>query len=402
MTPTVILISYHELGLKGRNRSTFERRLIDNILHATKGYGLSRARKRAGRFVVSIPEGVDANQVALDISKLAGVAHVQIAYSIERDTDLMNETALRVLQEEAKRRRVKTFRVSARRSNTDFPKNSQEIARDIGGYLFHNSNLAVDLTNFDVEVMVILVEQSTFISATRIEGIGGLPAGSSGKVVSLLSSGIDSPVATWRILRRGGIGIGVHFSGRPQTASTSEKLVEEIGEVLAKTGGMARTYIVPFGDIQKDIAMSVQPSLRVIMYRRVMIAIAEKIAAIEGAQAIVTGESLGQVASQTLRNIAAVDEVATLPMLRPLIGSDKLEIIDDARKIGTYKLSIQDAADCCTLFMPRSPETQAKLDIVKEQYDALDVDDFIRRALDEMHYVNYPCAVYRRPRVLKS
>ena len=197
-------------------------------------------------------------------------------------------------------------------------------------------------------------------------GVGGLPVGTAGKVVSLLSAGIDSPVATWRMMRRGAVVVGVHFSGRPQTNDRSERLVAEIGAALERSGGLGRIYVVPFGDLQKEIALAVPPDLRVLLYRRLMIRVAEAIARVERAKALVTGESLGQVASQTLDNIAAVDEAATLPVLRPLIGSDKLEIIAEARTLGTYELSTQEHADCCTLFMPRNPETHAKLPAVLE------------------------------------
>ena len=193
-------------------------------------------------------------------------------------------------------------------------------------------------------------------------GVGGLPVGSAGKVVTLLSSGIDSPVATWLIARRGAVCVPVHFSGRPQTADTSEYLCQDIIRAFAPAIQIGRMYVVPFGEAQRQIALACPTSLRVIMYRRVMYAVAERIARLEGAKAIVTGESLGQVASQTLENIAAVNEMVTLPVLRPLIGSDKQEIIERAHEIGTYDISCETAPDCCTLFMPRAPETHARLD----------------------------------------
>ncbi len=185
-------------------------------------------------------------------------------------------------------------------------------------------------------------------------GVGGLPVGSSGKVVCLLSSGIDSPVATWKLARRGAVCIGVHFSGRPQTSDASEYLVDDIARVLERTGCIARVYTVPFGDYQREIALTVPPELRVIMYRRLMFKVAEALAARERAGALVTGESLGQVASQTLDNIRATDDAVDLPVFRPLIGTDKLEIIREAERLGSYEISSQDAPDCCTLFMPRS------------------------------------------------
>jgi thiamine biosynthesis protein ThiI len=190
----------------------------------------------------------------------------------------------------------------------------------------------------------------------------------------------------------------VHFSGRPQVGAESERLVAQIGAVLARAGGVGRVYIVPFGDLQKEVALSCPPDLRVILYRRLMFAVAERIARVERGRALVTGESLGQVASQTLENIAAVDQIATLPVLRPLIGSDKLEIMAEARRIGTYEISIRDAEDCCTLFMPRTPETHAKLPAVHEAWAALDHERMVSDALGLLEWLDFRCPAYRPPK----
>jgi len=196
-------------------------------------------------------------------------------------------------------------------------------------------------------------------------------------------------VASWRMLKRGSIVLGLHFSGRPATGTASERLVQELADVLAQTGGLSRIYVVPFGDIQREIASIVEPSLRVIMYRRLMLVIAQELARSQNAKALVTGESLGQVASQTLDNIVATDAVTTMPVLRPLIGSDKEEIINEARRIGTFDLSIQDAEDCCTLFMPRKPETHARAEQVAASWDLLDIDSLVVRALDALEVYTY-------------
>jgi thiamine biosynthesis protein ThiI len=217
--------------------------------------------------------------------------------------------------------------------------------------------------------------------------------------VALLSAGIDSPVAAWRMMRRGAVVVGMHFSGRPQTAGLSERLVGEIGHVLEATGGLGRIYVVPFGDLQKEISLEAPPDLRVLLYRRLMMRIAEKIAGAERAMALVTGESLGQVASQTLDNIAAVDEAATLPVLRPLIGSDKLEIIDQARTIGTYDLSIREHDDCCTLFMPRTPERHATVEQVVAGEAALDLARMTADAFGGLSWMDFACPSYRPPRM---
>lgn len=397
MSDIVCVVSYHELGLKGKNRSKFEHRLMRNIDFALKGEAVEPAERLAGRIVVPIIEKEQADKLAHRIARIAGVSHTTLSLKVGRSAHEINDTALKVLTSCGA---FETFRVSAKRSNTDFPHSSMELNCSIGAFLQEKTGARVQLKGADVDVSVLIVGGNTYVSAHKIKGIGGLPAGSSNKVISLLSSGIDSPVATWRLVRRGAIGIGLHFSGRPQTASESEYLVKEIGTVLEQTTGFARIYIVPFGDIQKDIASKVLPDLRILMYRRVMFVVAQKLAEIEGAKALVTGESLGQVASQTLENIYVVNEAISLPVFRPLIGSDKVEIMDDARAIGTYDLSIQDAADCCTLFMPRKPETHARLDVVLKSWELLDIDSYVEQCLEHIEYVDYQCREYKAPKLL--
>lgn len=386
------MVSYHELGLKGRNRARFEHRLMRNINFALKEFNGVPCERFARRIIVDLPHGCDERAIGERIAALAGVAHTALAYRIGRSFDEICSVALTAYQEAGGQG---SFRVSAKRSNTDFPLTSLELNRDIGAYIIENTGAPVDLHNPAINVRVLVVGGTTFIYAALIPGVGGLPAGSSQPVVSLLSSGIDSPVATWRILRRGAIGIGVHFSGRPATSSSSEHLVKEIGDVLSRTGGLARIYIVPFGDIQRHIASIVMPDLRIIMYRRLMFEVAQAVARQEDALALVTGESLGQVASQTLENIRAVDEVATLPVLRPLIGNDKLEIIADARAIGTFDISTQDADDCCTLFMPRKPETHARLSDVHCNWEELDVESLVQQCITTWEILEFPCIAYK-------
>jgi len=390
---TVCFISFHEIALKGRNRSVFERRLKENIdaCFSATDYDVSKVQRIAGSLTVTIRNPDIAEDCARLLANIPGVASVAVAYKVSRDWDTICDVALRALQESAapfvSENQPYTFKVESRRSATDFPKSSMDISRDVGAHLLGASidnGASVRMKNPDVLVSIKIVGGATYISTRKIKGIGGLPSGSSGRTVSLLSSGIDSPVASFRMIKRGSVVLGLHFSGRPQTNDSSERLVLEIGEVLARTGGLARIYVVPFGDIQRELASIVEPSLRVIMYRRLMLLIAERLAHTQRAKALITGESLGQVASQTLDNIVATNEVATMPILRPLIGSDKDEIVHEARQIGTFDLSIQDAEDCCTLFMPRSPETHANLKQVAASWDLLDVEDLIQRALDSI------------------
>ena len=410
MTERVCFISYHELGLKGKNRGTFERRFQNNLDEALDSYvrrvaapgtNLQEARDAlmghvrhiTGRFTVDVRDATHWEGVAKALADVPGTNSVTLAYRGGRDLAEIEALSLRCLEEALP---AESFRVRAKRSNTDFEMTSMDLARHLGEVLINVHPIPVKMKGAQVEVQVTIVGGVSYISTRRIKGVGGLPTGSSGCVVSLLSAGIDSPVATWRVLRRGSVGIGLHFSGRPATSDSSERLVAEIGQILARTGGLAKIVIVPFGDIQRDIASRVYAPLRILCYRRMMLVVACELARREGALALVTGESLGQVASQTLENIAVVSTVADRPILRPLIGSDKQEIIADARRIGTYELSIQDASDCCTLFMPPQPETHATFEAMEEAWALLDVEASVAACLDSATHIDFPCRTYQR------
>ncbi len=395
MFERVCLVHYNEIGLKGRNRAQFERRLRENIGAALVDMGAGNIERIASRVVVRLPDATQVMPISRRIAEIPGVSSVSPAYRVARTPEAMEEAALLALREAGS---FVTFRVEAHRSNTDYPECSMDINRRIGAALQRQTQAPVDLSSPDVTVRVDVVQGVVYVSSSVFPGVGGLPVGGGGCVVSLLSAGIDSPVASWRIMRRGATVIGVHFSGRPQTSDHSERLVGDLAAVLARSGGLGRVYVVPFGDLQREIALSCPPDLRVILYRRLMMRVAERIAAVERAKALVTGESLGQVASQTLENIAAVDEVVTLPVLRPLIGSDKLEIIADARRLGTYDISITEHTDCCTLFMPRTPETHARLSAVLEAWDALEHERMVQDALASLEWLDYGGRGYRPPR----
>lgn len=389
------LIHYHEIGLKGRNRSLFERRLRDNLSVAVRGITDEPVERIASRLIVVASDPKRVDELVDRIAVVPGVANVSPVLITARDIDQINVAALLAVGEAGE---YETFAVEARRSSTEWELNSMDMNRIIGQHLVDNTGKRVNLSRPDVKCRVEVVQGDAYVSARKVSGPGGLPVGSAGKVISLLSAGIDSPVATWRLARRGAIVVGVHFSGRPQTNDLSERLVHQLARQLEHSGGIGRIYYVPFGDLQKEISLAAPPDLRVLLYRRLMIRVAEAIAAFENAKALVTGESLGQVASQTLENIQAVDEAATLPILRPLIGSDKLEIIAEARKLGTLELSTQDHADCCTLFMPRSPETHASIaQVVKGEVD-LDLERMVSDALKGTTYRDYECPAYRSPK----
>lgn len=398
MAPFVCLVHYHEIGLKGNNRSNFERKLVDNLRAALEGLPVLSVERISGHLLVRLaprtPEA-SALEVFRRIRLTPGVARVSLARCCELDPAQYCAAAYEELVASGA---FETFKVNARRSNTTYHLDSLALNREVGSYLCERlPDKGVRMKGQDRTVHVYVIQGSAYVYVRTEEGVGGLPVGSAGKVISLLSSGIDSPVASWRMARRGAIVIGLHFSGRPQTADTSEWLVQDIIERLAPAGGIGRLYVVPFGDIQRRIARSVPDDLRVIMYRRMMFAFACRLATIERAKALVTGESLGQVASQTLENIMAVDEMSTLPVFRPLIGSDKREIMADAERLGTLEISNEKAPDCCTLFMPRSPETHVSLEEAHEAWERFDHEAMLDEMMDLLEYRSFNCPAYRAP-----
>ena len=399
MADRLCLVHYHEIGLKGKNRSTFENQLVTNLHRALRGFPVANIARISGYVVVEAKDGRATREMADAVSRVPGVARVSLAYKCGLDEAEFISAAIDALGEYGD---FSSFKVHARRSSTTYPRHTIEMNQLVGSALCEAfPDKKVDVHTPDATVVVHVVQGSTYVYAASEVGVGGLPVGTAGKVVTLLSSGFDSPVATWMVGRRGATCIPVHFSGRPMTSDTSEWLCQDIVEALAPSGIVGRLYVVPFGERQREISLAVPQSLRIIMYRRVMFGVSERIAAIEGAKAIVTGESLGQVASQTLDNIAAVNEVVGLPVLRPLIGSDKQEIIRRAQAIGTYDISCQTAPDCCTLFMPRRPETHARIREAHEAWETFDHEAMIEDLVANMEYRDFSqCPSYRPPKQL--
>lgn len=399
MASFVCLVHYHEIGLKGNNRSTFEHKLIDNLRATLKGLPVSSVERISGHLLVRLAPSASHDEATVVFGRIRqtpGVARVSFARCCEVTSEQYCDAAY---QELAASGEFQTFKVESRRSNTNIQLSSIDLNREVGSYLCERfPDKTVRMKGQDRTVHVYVIQGSVYVYVKTEEGVGGLPVGSAGKVISLLSSGIDSPVASWRMLRRGAIVVGLHFSGRPQTSDTSEWLVQDIIEKLSPAAGFGRLYVVPFGDIQRRIARAVPDDLRIIMYRRMMFSFACRLSAIEHAKAIVTGESLGQVASQTLENIMAVDEMSTLPVFRPLIGSDKREIMAEAERLGTLDISNQKAADCCTLFMPRSPETHVRLSEAHEVWDSFDHEAMLDEMMGLLEYRSFNCPSYVAPR----
>ena len=399
MSSFVCLVHYHEIGLKGNNRSAFERKLADNLRAAFSGLPVSCVERISGHLLVRLASGTSAERAEEVFARakiVPGVARVSFARCCELDPAAYCEAAYLELMASGP---FETFKVHARRCNTTYHLGSMDLNQEVGSYLCERlPEKKVKMKGQDRTVHVYVIQGSAYVYVRTEEGVGGLPVGSAGKVISLLSSGIDSPVASWRMLRRGAVVLGLHFSGRPQTVDTSEWLVQDIIEKLGGAGGFGRLYVVPFGDIQRRIAQAVPDDLRIIMYRRMMFAFASRLAKIENAKALVTGESLGQVASQTLENIMAVDEMSDIPVFRPLIGSDKREIMLDAERLGTLEISNEKAPDCCTLFMPRSPETHIKMRECHEVWDLFDHEAMLDEMMEKLEYRSFDCPSYTAPR----
>lgn len=400
MASRVCLVHYHEIGLKGNNRARFERILMDNIKAALAAFSVATITRISGHILVTFSVSGEAERAFPLIAIVPGVARVSLAFHTNREPGEYCAAAIKALEEFGE---FNSFKVVARRSNTDYELTSMDLNKQVGEVLCNAfPDKKVLMKGCDAQVHVLVVQGSVYVYARSERGVGGLPQGSAGKVVTLLSSGIDSPVATWLLARRGAVPVPVHFSGRPQTADTSEYLCQDIIQALAPCVQVGRLYVIPFGDCQREISIACPSDLRVIMYRRVMYAVAERIAQLEGAKALVTGESLGQVASQTLENIMAVNEVVDIPVFRPLIGSDKQEIIARAEQIGTYDISTQTAPDCCTLFMPRRPETHAKLDEVHAAWEMFDHEAMIQQLVDAAEYIDFSAPTYKPPRCMRE
>jgi len=373
-----IIVHYHEISLKGGTRPMFLRHLARNLERAAADVGPGRVRQLTGRIVLELGEHADPEAVKQRVMRVCGVANCAIAWRVPSQVEAMKPAVLRVVEG----RRFASFRITARRAFKTYPMTSVELNRELGALVQEHTGARVDLHDPELTVHVEVLPAETFVYADREPGPGGLPVGGSGTVVALLSGGIDSPVAAWRLIKRGCRVVFVHFHSVPYLPDTSQVKARALVERLTEWQYDSRLYLVPFGEVQRDVVLAVPPPARVVVYRRLMIRIAEEIARRSGAPALVTGESLGQVASQTLANLSRIDEVATMPVLRPLIGMDKLEITAEAQRLGTFEISIEPDADCCTLFVPKHPATRMTPDDVRAAEARLDLPRLVAMAVD--------------------
>ncbi|MEA2432827.1 MAG: tRNA uracil 4-sulfurtransferase [Actinomycetota bacterium] len=376
-----LIAHFHEIGLKGRNRDFFETQLARNLKRALRGTGYSKLRRGFGRMVVDFDEGALMDEAAERAARVFGVAYIGVGKRIEPDLDQMTSVALELLKAEP----FDSFAIRARRTYSSFETKSQDINIAIGSAVVDELGARVDLKHSDATVWIELFGSACIAFRKRLKGPGGLPAGVSGRMLALLSGGIDSPVAAWRMARRGAEIELVHFHGKPFTDPSSIRQATELAEVFTRYQLRTYLHLIPLGDIQREIVKNAPSNLRVILYRRTMMRIAEALAAEREAQALVTGDSLGQVASQTIENIRTVDAaVEDIEVLRPLVGMDKQEIVEDAKAIGTYEISTRKYQDCCVLFEPRSPATRANPFVAERGEEQLDIPALVGKALAEI------------------
>jgi thiamine biosynthesis protein ThiI len=372
-----VVIHYQEIALKGKNRPWFVARLVRNLKEATKDLDIQSVHVLPGRIEMVLGPSLAWDAVRDRVANVFGIANFARAGRAPLDVDAMAQEILKDLGPE----NPPTFRLSARRSDKRFPLTSPQIEREVGGRIKEARGWTVNLDDPALTIHVETLATEAFYYFGKERGAGGLPVGSSGKVACLLSGGIDSPVAAWRMLRRGCRVLFVHFHSYPILSRASQEKARELARSLARFQYHSRLLLVPFGEIQQRVVLAVAPPLRVVIYRRLMMRIAERIARLNRAQALVTGEVVGQVASQTLENMANIDTVVSLPVLRPLVGMDKEEIMAEAERLGTYAISIIPDQDCCTLFTPRHPATKAKRHEVERAEAGLPLEEIVDQAV---------------------
>ncbi|MHA2296286.1 MAG: tRNA uracil 4-sulfurtransferase ThiI [Candidatus Hodarchaeales archaeon] len=375
-----VLVHYSEIAIKGGNRKYFEQHLVSNLKTALKKLHGLEVQRNYGRITIWLQEKSDIEKIEKIIKRVPGVANFSFCLVSQLDIASIKEKILESHKIEGKN--ALTFRITTKRGNKSFPMTSMDVSRALGTWIIEKKGLKVDLTNHDINFNVEITEKDVFLYTRRIKGMGGLPVGSNGKLVALLSGGIDSPVAACRMLSRGCSIILVHFSPHTSQGGDGIDKIYQLARVIAKYQPMTKLYSVPFVDIQKKLIMFIPPKLRMIVYRRVMLEIAERILLSDKAKGFVTGDSLGQVASQTPENIRAIWSKTSWPILAPLIGENKESIIDEAKRLGTYEISIIPYADICSFNIAIHPETKADLQKIEMLEKQLDIDDEINRALE--------------------
>ena len=368
---------YHEIILKGRNRWRFVDQLKQNLHAIFSDFRLGAVRSEGPRLMVELPDELSDEVAAERAACLFGVQNFSLSHPVALEIEALKREAVAA----ARGKPAKTFRISTRRAEKRFALNSMDVDRTVGAEVASALDLKVDLDHPDLTISIEILPDAAYMSAGKLPGPGGLPVGISGRGMVMLSGGIDSPVAAWRMMRRGLHADFVHFHSHPLVSAASREKACDLAAHLTRYEARSTLALVPFADVQREIVARTRRPLRVVLYRRFMMRIASALAHRSGAGVIVTGESLGQVASQTLENMTVIETAASLPVMRPLVGMDKNEIVEQARRLGTFETSILPDQDCCSLFVPAHPETHARLEEVVEAESCFDIERMVADAL---------------------
>lgn len=385
---TVIVVKYAEIHLKGLNRPFFEKKLVDRIKNSLKPIRARIIREQGRIFIYDISSD-ELTSVNEKLSRIFGIHSFCPALSVEKDWNKICEACLSIIEKEGENR---SFKVFAKRADKRFPFTSEQICREMGGVVLDaKPSWHVDVHNPEVKLTVEIRQDSAVIYTKDIQGAGGMPVGTNGKAMLLISGGIDSPVAGYMIAKRGVCLDAVHFYSYPYTSERARDKVVELAQLISRYAGPIDLYLVPFTEIQTTIYDKCPSAETTVLMRRLMMKIAERIATNTGCQALITGESIGQVASQTMESLACTDDAVQLPVFRPLIGFDKEEIIEKAEKIGTFETSILPYEDCCTVFVPQHPVTKPKVEQLRDSEKLVDFEPMIKKAIQETELVRaYP------------
>lgn len=384
----LILLKCGEISLKGLNRPKFEQKLADNVAAAIGNLGkFSIKKSQSMLYVEPLEDGIDMQEAVSRLKKVFGIANICPAVRCAKDMESIKQTAVECMKNIDCLGR--TFKVESKREDKKFPLNSPQISREVGGAILKNiEGLKVDVHNPDILVQVE-VRAEAYIFAEKFSGAGGMPVGSSGRAALLLSGGIDSPVAGWMIAKRGVKLDAVYFHSPPYTSERAKDKVIDLAKIVSKYARDINLYVVPFTDIQLDIIEKCPKNYLTVIMRRIMMRIAEKIAVQNNDTALITGESIGQVASQTMEALYCTNSAVSMPVFRPCIGMDKEEIVTISKKIDAYETSIQPYEDCCTIFVPKHPKTKPKLDEITEaEKNLTDIEGMIETAIENAEVIH--------------
>lgn len=380
----IYIVRCGEVALKGMNKPYFEKTLVERIRKKLKDMDGVEVSRREGLIFIRSDKKHDTESIVKNVSRVFGVASISPAVEAESELNKIAEASVEFMKKQIEERGVKTFKVEAKRADKEFPVKSPEIARIIGAKILIGCKvLKVDVHNPECRLFIDLRKDRTYIYDEKVSGFGGLPLGTNGKGMVLLSGGIDSPVAAWMMAKRGMLLEAVHFHSYPYTSPRAQQKVEELAGIVASYSGRMRMHVINLLPIQEQIVMNCPEEETTILVRRFMMRIAEKIALKNKCMMLITGENLGQVASQTAEALVVTDACVSMPVMRPLIAMDKVDIMEKANEIGTYEKSIEPYEDCCTVFLPKHPITKPKLARIELSENRLDVEKLVADAIEK-------------------